>query len=191
MTVKPRTVGARDALYRTAVDAAVAVATDPSESFMYIGEKLACFSHRQAMPWQHARAAMYTTLLAPVQMTALDCFMIWHSCVVCALTRRIHVSRVLPRAAFMCPMRPHAPFASADHTLKYMCRVRTVCALTGDASPTRFLSALAIDIEMPPEKAVHSVTTAVAAATRARLLEVRGLGFAYARSRTACSHTHR
>ncbi len=79
MVARPRTVGARDALYRTAVDAAVAVATDPNESFTYIG----------------------------------------------------------------------------------------------DAPPTRFLASLATAIDMPADKAVAVTCAAVAAATRARLLEVR------------------
>eukprot|EP00983_Pelagomonas_calceolata_P014940 474568-Pelagomonas_calceolata.AAC.3 len=38
VTLKPRTVGSRDAIYRTAVEAAIAVALDPVESEVDIGD---------------------------------------------------------------------------------------------------------------------------------------------------------
>lgn len=46
------------------------------------------------------------------------------------------------------------------------------CCLAGDVPPLRFLCSLAIDIDLPPEKAVTSILTGVAQAVRARLLEV-------------------
>jgi hypothetical protein len=38
VTVKPRTVGSRDSIYRAAVEAAIAVAVDPIESGVDIGD---------------------------------------------------------------------------------------------------------------------------------------------------------
>lgn len=82
MTVQPRTVGSRDAIFRTAVDAAVAASVDPAEA-------------------------------------VLD---------------------------------------------------------TGDATPTRFLSALAVDLGVPEDKAVAVVAAQAAVAARARLVDVGGAG---------------
>ena len=56
MTLKPRTVGSRDAIYRTAAEAAVAVAIDPVESKVDIGD---------VAPTRYGQVELAGTVLMP------------------------------------------------------------------------------------------------------------------------------
>jgi hypothetical protein len=62
--------------------------------------------------------------------------------------------------------------AAVDATVSYALDSLDSGVDLGGQEPTRFLSALAGDLGMPEEKAVAAVCSAVAAATRSRLISV-------------------